>query len=106
MQVWTARVRQQIQLLQLKRLQAESATYPESSHAHPINPDHFPCPVCGSTDFTWGEALTPQVGGLLRFKTKQDGFFKGGRLIKARECNQCGNVLLFTRGLLETKKPS
>lgn len=104
MQIWTARVRHQIQLLQLKRLQAEAGNYAETTPTHPRNPDEFSCPICGATDFTWGEVLTPQIGGLLRFKTKMDGFFRGGRLIKARECNQCGNVMLFTRGLPQAKE--
>jgi ribosomal protein S27AE len=60
-----------------------------------------PCPVCGSTDFTWGMPIaSPSVGELTRvfiyftFKTeeRQDGEIP----LETRCCNQCGNVLFFT----------
>lgn len=51
------------------------------------------CPLCGSDRFTWGVA-----GGTctLRFKPDNAGFFSVSTNVKARRCDSCGNIQLFT----------
>lgn len=58
-----------------------------------------PCPVCGSTDFTWGMPIaSPPVENLTRvFIYFSDGNGEAAEApLHARRCNQCGNVLFFT----------
>jgi len=62
----------------------------ESSHS----PTIYPCPVCGGKSFTWGKPITPY--GLV-FRGDNAGFFERGKQFLVRECNQCGNVLWFTK---------
>lgn len=55
----------------------------------------YPCPVCGGTHFTWG---TPGSNGGVYFVPEGKLFgFGGGKGLMLRECNQCGNVLWFTK---------
>jgi hypothetical protein len=55
------------------------------------------CHVCGGDQFTWGCAQGHQR---LRFKPDGAGWLArntifGGEKLRARRCNQCGNVQLF-----------
>ena len=49
------------------------------------------CSNCGADDFTWGKL---NAGGSPVFFTPE-GFFKNGKQMKARQCNQCGGVQFF-----------
>ncbi len=55
------------------------------------NPDDFPCPVCGESDYEWGGLQGikgfVQAGGM-PFNAKQ---------AYARACRACGNVMTFLR---------
>jgi len=54
----------------------------------------YPCPVCGGLSFTWGKV---QVGtSATVFKVENGGLFDMARPLIARECNDCGSVLVFT----------
>lgn len=65
-----------------------------------LNSRENPCPVCGSTDFTWGMPLASKSVGeiakvFIYFQYKIDG--ENGEVpLEARSCKQCGNTLLFT----------
>jgi hypothetical protein len=59
---------------------------------HPA--DLQPCPVCGGREFTWGK---PIAYGALVFKGDNTGYFGQRKLLLMRECNNCGNVLWFTK---------
>ena len=61
-----------------------------------VNPDFFPCPICGDEDFVWGYTTGYSTVGF-RFVEYDNAKFKHGKWIKARECNRCGNVQLFTK---------
>ncbi len=61
---------------------------------HPA--DSYPCPVCGGTDFTWGRSFG-YGGWVLAFKAYESRWYQSGKRTEARECNTCGNVLLFTK---------
>jgi hypothetical protein len=61
---------------------------------HPA--DAYPCPVCGGTEFTWGKTYG-YAGASFVFKPESSRWYQSGRRTEARECSQCGNVLLFTR---------
>ena len=61
-----------------------------------------PCPMCGSSDFTWG---VPQIKHgedsplrLFFAYGEEIGHKYGGEGLEARRCNQCGNVLFFANG--------
>jgi len=57
-----------------------------------------PCPICGGTSYTWG--VTAADKPAQKLYTRPDGANWGaGRELFTRECNRCGNVQLFTRGL-------
>ena len=49
------------------------------------------CSNCGNDDFTWGKL---NAGGSPVFFTPE-GFFKNGKSVKARQCNDCGEVKFF-----------
>ncbi len=58
-----------------------------------------PCPMCGSSDFTWGIPLASKsVGEIAKvfvyFQYQIDGENAEAPL-NARRCNRCGNILLF-----------
>jgi len=62
----------------------------------PFDPEarHRPCPVCGSESFTWGR---PTSSGGVYFTSEglwPVAYQKG---LRARECDACGNVLIFTK---------
>lgn len=61
-----------------------------------INPDNFPCPICGYEDFEWGYTTGHTSSGF-QFRAYSDAKFRHGKLIKARECMRCGNLQFFTR---------
>jgi hypothetical protein len=61
-----------------------------------VDPDTFPCPVCGGTDFTWGKTYG-YAGASFVFKSESSRWYQSGKRTDARECNRCGNVLLFTK---------
>ena len=57
------------------------------------------CPICGGKFFSWGEL---QAGSLQppKYKEPAGDFWErfttfGGRDLRARLCNSCGNVQLF-----------
>lgn len=53
----------------------------------------YPCPVCGNNrQFTWG---IPISNGQVRFKPDENLFNSEG--LKMRKCNQCGNILMFSK---------
>lgn len=60
------------------------------------NPDIFPCPICGNEDFNWGYTTGHSSSGF-RFRSHADKKFTQGKWVRARECNLCGNIQLFTR---------
>lgn len=62
-----------------------------------VNPDIFPCPICGDDDFSWGYTIGHTASGF-RYRSTTDEKFTQGKWVKARECLRCGNVQLFTRG--------
>ena len=47
------------------------------------------CPLCGCTDFRWGE-ITQAI-----FRPEDKGFFSIARPMRGRQCLRCGNVQLF-----------
>jgi predicted RNA-binding Zn-ribbon protein involved in translation (DUF1610 family) len=58
-----------------------------------------PCPNCGAQSYRWGVL---DSGSGVWFK--EDGrsyLFRSGKSLKARLCNQCGNVQIFTREAAE-----
>ncbi len=58
-----------------------------------------PCPNCGGQSYQWG--VLNSEGGVW---FKDDGSFNPlgwGTSLKARLCNQCGNVQIFTREVAE-----
>lgn len=61
-----------------------------------VNPDIFPCPICGGEDYEWGYTTGHTSAGL-RFRSADDEKFSTGRWIKVRECVRCGNLQWFTR---------
>ncbi len=60
--------------------------------AEPVNPAQLPCPICGSTDYSWGIALSSNA----RVRFIADGAHGTGNNLKARKCNRCHNVQTFT----------
>ncbi len=61
---------------------------------HPA--DVYPCPVCGGTDFLWGKTYG-YAGFSFVFKSAESKWYQSGKRTEAREYQQCGNVLLFTK---------
>lgn len=61
-----------------------------------VNPDIFPCPICGYDDFVWGYTTGYSTIGF-RFRQYTEEKFQHGKWIKARECLRCGNLQLFTK---------
>jgi hypothetical protein len=52
--------------------------------------------VCGGQDFTWGKTYG-YAGASFVFKSEDSRWYQSGKRTEARECNTCGNVLLFTK---------
>ncbi|NDJ53211.1 MAG: hypothetical protein GYB68_09025 [Chloroflexi bacterium] len=83
-------------------------------------PRNHPCPICGGSDYTWGQAtiifLTTEGGGrsVLEFtttvnttETRRRGMFRSetvevereqdeSQSLTARLCQNCGNVQVFS----------
>jgi hypothetical protein len=60
-----------------------------------IDPDDYPCPICGEADFVWG--VTVGEGPSQRLYTRQHGAGWGeGEVLYTRVCLACRNVQLFT----------
>ena len=55
-----------------------------------------PCPVCGGTAYTWGRTVGESPSQYVYFRADK-GAWGDGKRMYARECNQCGNVQMFTR---------
>jgi hypothetical protein len=53
------------------------------------------CPICGGTSYTWGRT-SRNDSGWLGFKSDDHPWLMPGREVRARECQSCGNVQLFT----------
>lgn len=72
---------------------------PESRE--PISAEN-PCPMCGSSDFTWGitQVRHGEQSPLYLFFAydEEKGKKDGGDGLECRRCNQCGNVLFFATG--------
>jgi hypothetical protein len=61
-----------------------------------FNPDDFPCPLCGQSEFVWG--ITVGEGPMQRLYTRPDEMGWGeGKILYTRECLSCSHVMLFTR---------
>lgn len=65
--------------------------------------EELPCHICGGQDFTWGFVsgyggnptyFLPREPGLRQIPANLIG--QGSRRLKARECNNCNNVQLFS----------
>lgn len=54
-----------------------------------------PCPICSGSDFVWGRTSRHDAGWL-GFKADDHPMLTPGREVRARECNRCGNIQLFT----------
>lgn len=68
-------------------------TLPEKPKRHPAQ--HAPCPICGEVAYVWG--YTSRHGtGWLGFKSDDAGMLAIGREVRARECQHCGNIQLFS----------
>jgi hypothetical protein len=61
-----------------------------------LDPIRKPCPVCGGTSYTWGRTVGESPSQYVYFRADK-GAWGDGKRMYARECNQCGNVQLFTR---------
>ncbi len=53
------------------------------------------CPICGGTSYIWGKTSRNDAGWL-GFKADDHPWLMPGREVRARECQGCGNVQLFT----------
>ena len=60
----------------------------KSKNRFPKNPDNYPCPVCGESDFEWGYIKGATYG------SKKFTMFDI-ESIRGRLCLSCGNVLPF-----------
>ena len=69
----------------------------ESPKKKNLNPRENPCPICGHTDYSWGNAITtnnaPDQSLFFRpyGTTREDGDLP----LYARKCDWCGNVQFF-----------
>lgn len=54
-----------------------------------------PCPICDSEEFVWGKTSRGD-SGWLGFKADNHPWLVPGREVRARECQRCGNIQLFT----------
>lgn len=54
-----------------------------------------PCPICAGDEFIWGKT-SRNDSGWLGFKADDHPWLVPGREVRARECQRCGNVQLFT----------
>ncbi len=54
-----------------------------------------PCPICGGSSYLWGKTSRNDAGWL-GFKADDHPWLMPGREVRARECQGCGNVQLFT----------
>ncbi len=73
----------------------------DSPKSNGLDSSENPCPMCASSDFTWGIAqIIPTEHSRLHLVFAYDeaiGQDDGG-FIEARRCNQCGNILFFATG--------
>lgn len=57
--------------------------------------DH-PCPACGGRSYSWGQLQAHSF----RFVPDEGSFwhryFRGGWRLRARRCDECGNLQVFT----------
>ena len=68
-----------------------------SSKSQGLDSRENPCPVCGSSDFTWGIPVANQnvPTTFLYFRYSLENGEDTEAPVHARRCNQCGNILIF-----------
>lgn len=73
----------------------------DSPKSNGLDSAENPCPMCGSSNFTWGIAqiipIEPSHSHLVFAYGEAIGK-SDGEFLEARRCNQCGNVLFFATG--------
>ena len=60
-----------------------------------VNPDEFPCPICGKTDYEWGVSVGEGPSQRLYARANVAGWGEG-EVLYTRKCLHCSNVLFFT----------
>ncbi len=60
-----------------------------------VDPDEFPCPICGEAEFEWGMSVTYGVSERLHHRATGAGW-GSGQPLNTRKCLHCSNVQLFT----------
>jgi len=63
------------------------------------NQEELPCPICNGHSYSWGFMRGARD---LKYKDDNVGSWEkttvlGGEPVKARKCDICGNIQLFTR---------
>ncbi|GEM_PF-1403479 len=80
---------------QTLNIQPKQKRHPHSKDNHQFtkNPDDYPCPVCGETEFEWG-----RLSGVQYYTKSNVLGVLDGQALRARVCQICGNVLTFIEG--------
>lgn len=60
-----------------------------------IDPDTFPCPICGAQSFQWGFSVGDSPSQRLYARAESAGWGEG-EVLYTRKCVTCSNVQLFT----------
>lgn len=61
----------------------------------PVNPDDFPCPICGQRSYQWGLSVGESPSQRLYARANGAGWGEGEKLY-TRKCLVCTNVQFFT----------
>jgi hypothetical protein len=54
-----------------------------------------PCPICGHSEFVWGELQAQGIQFVTADASLLERFFAFGTSLRARLCGRCGNVQMF-----------
>lgn len=60
--------------------------------------EQYPCPICGAKNYSWGKPIAERFSLLLfsgNVLYRANEGVIGGKKMRARKCNQCGNIQLF-----------
>ena len=60
-----------------------------------VDPDEFPCPICGETDFQWGRSVGESPSQRVYARANEAGWGEG-EVLYTRKCLNCSNVQFFT----------
>lgn len=88
LELWTFAISGRRKIIEMKR---KPKPQEKAKRGFTKNPDDYPCPVCGETEFEWGHLI-----GALYVKNTILGIpLVGRKALRARVCQSCGNVLTF-----------